>query len=252
MGTSPPSSTLTGDPMNINQYMNFQALQYGKLATVILPAHNEEEAVAKTLNQVYSQEEELQKLGYGLEVILVLNGCTDATEERARLVTFERTNFRVVEEPQLGYGYAHRRGIAEARGDVLITLDCDATYPTPAIPSMVEQIEKGYGFVTTNRSTDKMTKTSKAGNYILSKLARLFGDAPKDTQSGMWAYKREHIADLLGGVGPGMELSEQTKFILCKQANWKEIDIPYMDRVGDSKLNPLQDGLRCLWHMVRT
>ena len=118
---------------------------------------------------------------------------------------------------------------------------------------MVDLINSGKDFVTTNRlnMNPSMSNKSKIGNYILTAATKLLsGQSLKDSQSGMWAYKREHIAHLLAGLGSGMELSEQLKIRLAKETNWAEIDIEYYERVGESKLNPFVDGVRCLWRLL--
>ncbi len=227
-----------------------------KLLCVIIPAYNEQESVDRVLRDINKQINDLSSLNYSLEILLVLNACTDRTEEIAEATALAHNiPLRIIHEPKQGYGYAHRRGIAEARGHTLLTLDCDNTYPPEAIIDMVAIIEDGVGFVTTNRLglDPAMNGTSKLGNFLLTKATKILtGQTLKDSQSGMWAFKREHIADLLEGLGSGMELSEQLKIRLARAAIWEEIDIEYYERSGDSKLNPVSDGFRCLWRLVTT
>jgi len=228
-----------------------------KRVSVIIPAYNEEEAVEKVLLDVYGEFPALRTIGYSLEPILVLNNCTDRTEEIARRLKRGKLGALVIaKEPRKGYGYAHRRGIAIAKGEVLVTLDCDDTYPPGAITNMVQLLDGEYSFVTTDRlrKNPAMGSTSKIGNFLLSTVSKILtGQSLSDSQSGMWGFRREHIADLLAGVGGGMELSEQLKLRLARAADkWTCIDIDYYERMGESKLNPVGDGLRCLWHLVRT
>ena len=100
------------------------------LLSVIIPAHNEQESVERVLRDVDKQKEKLKDLNYELEILLVLNCCTDDTGAIAQRISFAYDiPVRILREERKGYGYAHRVGIAEAKGDVLLTLDCDNTYP---------------------------------------------------------------------------------------------------------------------------
>ena len=58
------------------------------------------------------------------EVVVVDNGSTDRTAELA-----EAAGARVIAEPERGYGNAYRAGFAAARGDYILMLDADLTYP---------------------------------------------------------------------------------------------------------------------------
>jgi len=224
------------------------------LLSVIIPAHNEQESVERVLRDVDKQKEKLKDLNYELEILLVLNCCTDDTGAIAQRISFAYDiPVRILREERKGYGYAHRVGIAEAKGDVLLTLDCDNTYPADIIPELLEMMEQGYGFITTDRLSlqPAMGKTSKLGNFLLTLATRcLTGQKMADSQSGMWLFRRRHIADLLAGIGTGMELSEQLKIRLARTAHWTEVPIKYYERTGDSKLNPVGDGIRCLWRLV--
>ncbi|MCA1842524.1 MAG: glycosyltransferase, partial [Actinobacteria bacterium] len=82
--------------------------------TVIVPAHNEEQVIAKTLGAL-----ELVR-GPGVEVIVVDDGSTDATAEIAG--AFPVT---VIRQPQLGKATALNTGVAAARCEVIVVLDAD-------------------------------------------------------------------------------------------------------------------------------
>lgn len=249
------------------------------LVSVIIPAYNEQEAVRRVLQDVADQSSILRTKGHTMEILLVANNCTDNTVPWASSVadiykpsTYDISvlsnydpfpSIRVIEEKRQGYGWAHRRGMAESKGDIIITLDCDNTYPAKDIPEIVSEFDRSckecgevVDAVFTNRLTDDahMGTVSRVGNFMLSLAIRmLHGQVPRDSQSGMWAYRREMMTVLFAGVGSGMELSEQTKLRVAGESRcWKDRDIEYYERVGESKLNPVRDGLRCLWRVVTT
>jgi peptidoglycan/xylan/chitin deacetylase (PgdA/CDA1 family)/GT2 family glycosyltransferase len=82
--------------------------------TVVIPAHNEERVIAKTLAAL-----ELAR-GPGVEVIVVDDGSRDATAEIAGSFPV-----RVIRQPRGGKAAALNTGIVAARGEVIVVLDAD-------------------------------------------------------------------------------------------------------------------------------
>jgi glycosyltransferase involved in cell wall biosynthesis len=94
--------------------------------TVAMITLNEEPAVGKVIA-------EIQAATAGLDAeILVVDSSKDRTPEIATAA-----GARVVRQfPPQGYGRAMARALTEARGEVVITLDCDDTYPAERIPRL--------------------------------------------------------------------------------------------------------------------
>jgi glycosyltransferase involved in cell wall biosynthesis len=94
---------------------------------VIIPARNEQDAIGKVLSEIPPVVS---------EVIVVDNGSTDATSERARVA-----GARVVSEARPGYGRACLAGIAAAgEPDVLVFLDGDGSDYPEQLGALVEPI----------------------------------------------------------------------------------------------------------------
>ena len=92
--------------------------------SVVIPCLNEEDPIAEVVRECLAT-------GLAQEVIVVDNGSTDRTAERAR-----EAGARVVSQPVRGYGRACAAGVAAATGDILLFLDGDGS----DVPALMDQL----------------------------------------------------------------------------------------------------------------
>jgi glycosyltransferase involved in cell wall biosynthesis len=220
---------------------------FHQMISIVIPALNEEKAIARTINEIPLKE--LEKMGYKCEILVVDGGSTDKTREIAR-----RCGARVIVEPRLGYGIAYKTGFANARGDIIITLDGDFSYPAHLIPYLVRLLENGkYDFISTNRMENfakgSMSQVHLLGNKLLTYFAKvLFRVSLKDSQSGMWVF-RKNILDKVVLSSKGMSFSEEIKIVAFSLFRSAEVPIPYRKRIGKQKLRTVIDGLKNLAYL---
>jgi glycosyltransferase involved in cell wall biosynthesis len=208
----------------------------------VIPCHNEERGVLRVLERMPACVD---------EVVVVDNASTDGTAEVAR----ER-GARVVEERTLGYGHAYKAGLRSATGDVVATMDGDATYPPEVVPVLVDYlVDLQLDFISARRvPVDWRASPGFAARYAGTKIytvavALLYGRLVWDSQSGMWVFRREILDRILPESG-GMAFSQEIKLrtIFARGLTFKEIPIPfdYGRRLGASKLSLWGDGFRNL------
>src|SRR3954451_6131295 len=90
--------------------------------TVAMITMNEEKAVAKVIDDI-------RRYAPGAEILLV-----DSSKDRTAEIA-EAKGARVIKQfPPKGYGPAMDRVLRSAHGKVVVTLDCDDTYPADQIP----------------------------------------------------------------------------------------------------------------------
>ena len=222
-----------------------------KKVSVVIPALNEEEAIEAVVLAI--PRDELRKMGFEVEVLVIDNGSEDRTAELAR-----KAGAEVVFEPNRGYGRAYKTGFDNVQGQIIATADADLTYPVEDIPELVKLLEEeNLDFITTNRfakmESNVMSPRNRLGNSVLNLTTRLFFRIDlKDSQSGMWVFRK----DLLNSMhlnSDGMPFSEELKLEACHFAKgrWREVPIEYRDRVGKVKLSGWRDGLLNLCYLFR-
>jgi glycosyltransferase involved in cell wall biosynthesis len=211
--------------------------------TVVIPCYNEENGVREVIGRMPRSVD---------EVVVVDNNCTDRTAEVARSL-----GARVVAEKTPGYGAAYKAGLRAASGDVVITLDGDGTYPPEEIPRLVDELlDRGWDFLSASRFplTDgrAMHLSNRLGNWVLTVAAAvLFFKPIRDSQSGMWVFRRPML-ERLRLTSDGMPFSEEIKLeALLRGLRFGEGHIPYGARIGEVKLQKWRDGWENLTFLVK-
>jgi cellulose synthase/poly-beta-1,6-N-acetylglucosamine synthase-like glycosyltransferase/spore germination protein YaaH/peptidoglycan/xylan/chitin deacetylase (PgdA/CDA1 family) len=105
--------------------------EYRPPVSVLIPAFNEEAVIVNTvraaLHSDYPQ----------LEVVVVDDGSTDRTAELVRENFEDDPRVKLVQQPNHGKAAALNRALAEARGDIVVTIDADTAVEPGAVPKLV-------------------------------------------------------------------------------------------------------------------
>jgi len=207
----------------------------GHTVSVVIPCYNEEDGIRVTLADMPDLVD---------EVIVVDNNCTDRTAEVATAM-----GAKVVVEPKSGYGAAYKAGFRAASGDIIVTMDGDATYPRSFIPVLLDvMIEEDLDFISCDRTGYKAEEANSflrvLGNFVLDlAMFVLFFIWLKDSQSGMWVFKRSLLSQF-NLTSDQMSFSEELKIeaFTRKDIKARELPIYYKARIGESKLRLWHDG----------
>ena len=103
--------------------------------TVVIPAHNEEDYVVRCINSV---KRAASFYGGKVEIIVVCNRCTDNTAELAR-----QNGARVLYNDERCIGSVRNTGIREAKGEVVVTIDCDNRMTTGTLQEIAYLMATG-------------------------------------------------------------------------------------------------------------
>ncbi len=215
--------------------------------SVVVPTMNEEASIGAVLEEVQAALR-----GWDIESVTVDTDSRDRTNEIAR-----SKGARVVSQPLRGYGRAYKTGFAEARGTFVAALDADLTYPADRLSDFLAALKEDRAdFVSGDRMSglrdDAMSGMHRVGNSILNTAFRFLYRHPiHDSQSGMWAFRRE-ILPRLRLVHDGMAFSEELKVEVIRRGfRLLEIPIEYRPRVGEKKIRSVNDATRNLVWLAR-
>jgi hypothetical protein len=205
----------------------------------LIPTLNEEKGIGFTIDEIPIKE--VEKAGYKVEVLVVDGGSNDKTIKIA-----QSKGARVIVSKK-GYGIQYKTGFKNASGDIIIAADADDSYPLKSIPFFLEILNsKRLDFISVNRFCNMKSETipimRKIGNIFLTFVVNLlFGCRLRDSQSGMWIFKRK-ILDKLTLISNGMPLSEEIKIEAFQKVKSIEVDGLYKKRIGKAKSRILTDG----------
>jgi glycosyltransferase involved in cell wall biosynthesis len=214
-------------------------MRHGLKISVVMPCYNEEEGVEECLRQMPSFVD---------EVIVVDNNSSDRTGVVAR-----EGGAKVVFEARPGYGRAYKSGLSQATGDVICTLDGDATYPVNAIPYLIDiLVADELDFISAWRIAADWQENFDyilrfLGNRVFNlTIALLYWFRVRDSQSGMWCFKRD-VLERVNVTSDGMPFSEELKLEVFEnrrllRAREVPVHFHYVKRRGESKLSLWRDG----------
>lgn len=205
------------------------------MLSVVMISMNEEEAIGTVVRKIRESVPEAE--------ILLVDSSSDKTPTIA-----ESMGVRVIRQyPPQGYGRAMETALRSASGDVVVTLDCDDTYPEEMIPEVADLVlNDGYDLVDCSRLKSK-PKAMPWFNYIANKgfaltASILFMKHLTDLHSGMRAYRKSMLDKLefdANGAALPVELLLRP---LVSGYKVKEVFIEYRERVGETTMRPLESA----------
>ncbi|MCK4785319.1 MAG: glycosyltransferase [Desulfobacteraceae bacterium] len=217
--------------------------------TIILPALNEEKAIGKVIDEI--PKSALEKAGYIVQVLVADGNSTDQTRKIA-----ERKGADIIIEPRRGKGVAIKTALKTVDADYIFMIDADYTYPASYIPDMLTLLQE-YSVVMGSRIRGKrergaMTRINTIGNHLLSLLATiLYQKRVSDVCTGYWGFQ-SGVLKGLDVKATGFELEARLFSRLARKGySIAEIPVNYRKREGQPKLNPLKDGSRIAWTLIK-
>jgi len=202
--------------------------------TVVFPTYNEEDYVGKAVKDFLSTK-------VVDELIVIDNNSKDRSAEIAK-----KAGAKVIKETKQGYGWANRRGLKEASGDIIITAEPDGTFMGKDIIKLLNYADDFDVVFGTRTSKELIWKGAKMdwflriGNVAVAKLLEYVHNGPCLTDVGcsMKLIKREAYNKIRTKFRVGGSSFSPEFMIVAIKSKLKCVEIPvnYRERIGDSKI----------------
>jgi glycosyltransferase involved in cell wall biosynthesis len=225
-----------------------------KDVSVVLMTYAERDSIRDVIERFFAT-------GYVDEVLVVDNNAQPGTREEVAL-----TAARLVEEPHQGYGNATRRGLLEARGDLIVLAEPDGTFRPEDITKLLvysDECDVVFGTRTTREliwAGANMEFFLRWGNWAVAKLIEALWNTSHLSDVGCtYRLLRKDTARRIaatmkvGGNHAGIEVMLLT---IISGARFVEVPVNYLPRVGVSSvtghpLKAIHVGLRMIGLVLR-
>ena len=162
------------------------------MITIISPVLNEEQS----LDELYQRVAKVLKRDF--EMIFVNDGSTDNSVQKIKDLARKDKRVRLIDlSRHLGKAKALMVGFAQAKGELIVTLDADLQDLPEEMPKLIKKINEGYDLVSGWKKQRKdfwfKVLTSRIFNFFIWFFTPL---RIHDINCGFKAYKRQVIDNL--------------------------------------------------------
>ena len=194
------------------------------MISVVVPVHNEERTVALLFDELRSA---LEPLGHAWEAVFVDDGSTDGSFAALTRLHAAQDNVRVVRlRRNFGKAVALASGFAQARGQIIVTVDADLQDDPAEIPRLLVKLEEGFdlvsGWKTRRRDPLRRRVLSRIFNRVVGLMS---GVRLHDMNCGLKAYR----ADIVRGLPLYGELHRFIP-VLAHQRGYRIAELPVNHR----------------------
>ncbi|MDO8629864.1 MAG: glycosyltransferase family 2 protein, partial [Phycisphaerales bacterium] len=216
--------------------------------TIVIPALNEEAAIGSIIERTLTARRTIlsDSAVSEVEVIVVSDGSTDRTAEIAagydevRVIVFERNR---------GYGAAIKKGFEVGTGEIVGFLDADGTCDPRIFAELCNALigeEADVAIGSRMGPQSRMPRVRRIGNRIYALILSVLSNrVVTDTASGMRVIRRAALPQLYP-LPDGLHFTPamSARVLMDDRLTIVERPMPYEERIGESKLHVIHDGLR--------
>ena len=224
---------------------------------IAIPALNEEESIADTVRRALEARKEIVTSTpvTDVEITVVSDGSTDGTVEEAR--SFADQIHVIVFPANRGYGAAIQEAWRQSDAELLSFLDADGTCDPRFFVPLCNRLFDDHADVVLGcrlHSRSQMPAIRRIGNALFATIMSMFSlSRVRDTASGMRVVRRASLSKLLPlPYGLHFTPAMSARAVLSEGVRIVEIDMPYSERQGESKLSVGKDGVRFLKVILET
>jgi dolichyl-phosphate beta-glucosyltransferase len=226
--------------------------------SVIVPAYNEEENIASTLQDIAQY---LETKNYAYEIIVVDDGSKDKTAELAAFEGKVFARFNLLRHfPNRGKGYAVKQGVNSANGELILFMDADNSTRINQIDKLISAILEGNDMAIGSRRMEgavieKYQPWNRRflGNAYV-KLSNLILNTNVNDYNCGFKLCKNSAAKIIFDKLTRNDWSFDSELIYLAfkyKLKIKEVPIVWQDKQKTSKVKPIRDGIKSFINLVR-
>lgn len=230
--------------------------------SVVLPAHNESSCIGDAIDEINAYAEQR---GLRIEIVIIDDGSTDETAEIIRTCkethSVKSPNIRIcilTNSRRMDKGYAVRRGMLEACGDIVMFCDADLSTPMQQLDQLLPWLNQGFDVVIGSRcmANSVLAPPQPLMRRIMGSVfrwirKRVMLKEIHDTQCGFKVFSRcaaTQIFQAQATRGPAFDC-EVLAIAWALGYKIKEVGVLWRN-TADSRIRPLRDGLNMLASLI--
>jgi glycosyltransferase involved in cell wall biosynthesis len=222
--------------------------------SVIIPAHNEENRLPATLEQIFAF---LAKQPFTFEVLVVENGSSDQTLEIAQRFAEQHPGMRVIQSAK-GKGAAVKHGMLAASGEYRFMCDADLSMPVDEIAKFIPPTINNFDIAIASREAKGAVRYNEpsyrhiGGRVINFLIQLLILPGLNDTQCGFKCFSAKVVEDIfnlqtLNGWSFDIEL-----LYIARRRNYRVREIPiHWVHHPETKVSAVRDAIRMVQDIFR-
>jgi glycosyltransferase involved in cell wall biosynthesis len=220
--------------------------------SIVIPCYNEANGVSRSLDEIF----ETLNQRNDFEIIIINDGSTDKTLAILEEYALQKPHVCVINNStNLGYGASLKKGIRNAKGDIIVITDADCTYPANQIPLLLAEldaVDMAVGARTGNKVQIPLVR--RPAKWALLKYARWMAQADiKDLNSGLRVFRKKDALRFFPLLPDGFSFT--STITLAMHVNGMQVcyhPINYNKRIGKSSIRPIRDTLAFFSLVLRT
>lgn len=211
--------------------------------TVVIPAKNEGRTLPDLLSELRSRFPDFR-------ILVVDDGSGDDTAAICRKYKAE-----VISMPySVGNGGAVKAGVRQVTTDILVLMDGDGQHSPADIPKLLDRLDAGYDMAVGARGFESQASVARAmANAAYNRLAGwIVGRHVPDLTSGFRAVRTEKFRQFLYLLPNGFSYPTTITMAFFRSGySIAYVPTQAAQRVTESHVNPLRDGIRFLLIIFR-
>jgi len=218
------------------------------MVSIIIPIYNEAGTVEAVITDIIKI---MDATCSAYEIIAVDDKSTDDSLAKVKQIPGIRV---LSHEKNKGVGAVRNTGLIASRGEIIIMIDADGTYPTAVIPKLIRKMDDCDMVIgQRNREVIRPIYLRWLIKHVLNKIVSLFlKEEIKDINSGLRIFRKKAIIPFLDFMPCGHSWVSTSTIIFAKK-NYKiqYLAIDYYPRIGRSSFHLFFDGIRILYCIIR-